>query len=610
MISFLRFDAFSYSDFDLAIFTHECWKILHGSGNISILNNTPIWGNALELISFINCLPFFLFNYNPKSLLFLQAFFLGAGAIPIFLIGRRKIYEPLAACLAISYLFYPSIWFANLYEYNPLVYATFTLLMAFYLFEMERFKLFMLFIFLSLINRTDLGIVTVMFGFYALLSKRSWRWVLGPSLMSVLWVVVGLLVIIPKFKNGISFDTYYPQFGKGFAEIIKNVFLHPDIVYRSFVTPGNIEYFVLILSPVCFFPLFALKEFLICALSLFQHLISIRPQEHTIFFHYTSTITPFVYISAVYGMMRFFGNRRVSVLICVLPILLSIFSNGMYGPLSKYQDYLMQTSKDAEDVYKKEMLKTVLKNDRVISSFEFSPMLAGRKDYYSFHFVYSGFLWDNVPYDTPKGIDYALINFQDFRLLSFYRPGADNRVREFLEQGHFGVLDRVNSVVLFKKGYQGALKLYEIHDARDEENLTTGIFQTSNQIRLKAFDVHKEFRKNGVFLNFVFHWKALSSLNQEALARMVIVDHTGQEVHIDQRSICYGIYPTYRWAPGQEIDEYYDMVLPSSLPVGDYKVYMLLFPKGSSAAYPLTKIDGNKLVGDAHTYTMLTTFSI
>src|SRR5438132_1310344 len=70
-ISFLRYNAFSYSDFDSAVYIHECWKILHGSTLISIFCNTSILGNALELISFLIAPLYGFFFCNPKFLLFL-----------------------------------------------------------------------------------------------------------------------------------------------------------------------------------------------------------------------------------------------------------------------------------------------------------------------------------------------------------------------------------------------------------------------------------------------------------------------------------------------------------------------------------------------------------
>jgi len=335
-----------------------------------------------------------------------------------------------------------------------------------------------------------------------------------------------------------------------------------------------------------------------------------RYQEHTIFFHYTSTITPFVYISAAYGMSRLAQSRRATLIMCVLPLFLSIFANGIYGPMSQYRYYFLQLNRDREDMYKGKMLNEIPGNAAVVSSFEFSPMLAARPYFYSFHYIYAGYFSANVPYRTPNNIDYALINFNDHRLLSFQNHGSDIHMREFFDNNRFGVVDMVNNVVLFKKGYQGSLKLYEIHPATNASGTTGTGVQISNQINLSAFDIDQGHKDDQLFLNFVFHWKALGPMDQDIHAMMVVVNAEGRVVYFKKRDLCYGIYPTFRWSPKQEVIEYYHMLVPSPLAVGEYKVYMVLFPVGQAVGTDLNKIGGNKLVGGVHPYTILTSFLI
>src|ERR1041385_3575952 len=105
-ISFLRYEAFSYSDYDSAVFIHEAWKIMHGRSDITLLDGASIWGNAVDVVTYLIAPYFALFAFNPKSLFALQALSLGFGAVPLFLIARRKIPQSLALALAISYLFY------------------------------------------------------------------------------------------------------------------------------------------------------------------------------------------------------------------------------------------------------------------------------------------------------------------------------------------------------------------------------------------------------------------------------------------------------------------------------------------------------------------------
>ena len=73
VVCVLRYEAFSYTDYDAAIYIHELWKVLHGSANVSILNHVPIWGNAQEFAS-VYTSPFYAISFlNPRSVFVLQS---------------------------------------------------------------------------------------------------------------------------------------------------------------------------------------------------------------------------------------------------------------------------------------------------------------------------------------------------------------------------------------------------------------------------------------------------------------------------------------------------------------------------------------------------------
>lgn len=608
VISFRRYDAFSYSDFDFSIFVHEYWKIAHGSARISLFLDVPIWGNAMEFFSVLMSPIFALFNFNPKSLLFLQAFGLGAGAIPIFLISRRLFPEKVAACFAISYLFYPSIWYANLYEYNALVFMTFTLLMAFYSLQSDRFGMFMFFVLVSIINRADVGIVTFMFGVYALMEKKGWKWVIWPSLVSFLWVAASLLFIIPKFKGALSYDSNYPQFGKGFDEIIRNMIFHPEILWKSLTTSDDAKFFFQILYPVGFISLLGLKQFLICGLSLIQHLASVRYQEHTILFHYTSTITPFVYISAAYGMARLIAKRDITFIMCALPIVLSLLANCFYGPIKYYREYTYQLQQDAEDIYKKELLKEIPKDLPAVSSFEFSPMLAGRNRFYSFHYIYGGLFAKGVPYQTPSDIQYALINFQDPRMLGFRQNDSHQKMRAFISEGRFGVVDKINSIALLKKGHSSDMKLYDV--LTPAQPIEGGVAEGKNGARILRVDSQLIEKRGQNVLRLSFHWGTMNKVREDFWLALAVFDSKDKQVYAQTRQNVYGLYPSSLWAPGQEIIDYYDMLLPASLKAGEYKVYVALLTISMDRYILINKIDGNALVGKPQWNIMVAKFRI
>lgn len=585
-ISFLRYDAFSYTDFDFAIFVHEAWKAWHGSANISILNDLPIWGNALELVSFMTAPLFFLFNFDPKGLLFLQALAHGASAVPVFLIAHRKLPAVMAMCLALSFLFFPAVWYANLYEYYPIVFTTFTLLMAFYFFELNRFGWFMFFIVISMLNRVDVGLVTVMFGLYALTERRPWKWVLWPSLLSIVWVVLGLFVIIPAFNPATFHDAHYSQFGKGFGEIIRNMLLHPELVAKVLFTPDKVRYFFEMFLPVVFFPLLGLKQFLICSLSIFQHMASSRAHEHSILYHYTATVTPFIYISAVYGMARFNATKWKFVFLCFAPLFFSILANLQYGPLSKKQDYIAQLTVNSEDRYKKELLKEITADAVVTGSFEFSPMLAGRDRFYSFHFIYSGLFLDKKPYKTPDDSRYALINFNDLRLVSFQSSLSDINTQEFLKNNQMGIVDHINGTVLYKRGLTSMLKLYDTKPLSADAQV---VFDVEKRLNFLGAD-HRYIRKRGFsVLQAQYRWQAAGKVYDDIWVFTDIVDQKGKVYNLGVRSLCYSVFHPSHWDPDTAVAEYYDLVLPDDLPNGEYRVKISLHSVNSNRKLPLSR---------------------
>jgi uncharacterized membrane protein len=584
VICILRYEAFSYSDYDAAIYIHELWKVLHGSANVSILNNVPIWGNAQEFAS-VYTSPFYALSFfNPRSVFVLQSVFLGAGAIPVYLIACRKLPKTVAVAFALSYLCYPAMGFSNLYEYNPLSLTTFTLLMAFYFFQGNRFGWFMVFILLSMFNRLDVGMVTAMFGVYAFVVRKPWRWVIVPFVVSLGWVCFGLFYLIPNFKGIMGFDMYYPQFGKGFGNIIVNVITHPVILWNSLMTTENAKLLMYLFIPVGFLSLGGPLEFLICGLSLAQHMISLRSFEHTIYYHYTSTITPFVYIAAIYGAARyikFFGFR---IWLVVLPIALSIAGNVVYGPLSHYREYAKDMTKDELDDYKSALLRKIDPAVSVASSFEFSPMLAGRYDYYSFHYIYSGLFHTGAVYPVPENIGVVLVNFNDFRLLSFSREESASNMTRFFAMHKYGVVSMANSVVFLQDGYKGRLQLYEVK--KSEENFSGGLLKVKDWLLLKGFTISPAKEGDVDFLEFIFDWRSLSQ-GQDNVWMNIRILRQGEPVYEDAHQICYGIYPAKKWALGEDVADHYRMLIPKRLKSGEYDVdisFMTLQNKRMSPA--------------------------
>ena len=56
-----------------------------------------------------------------------------------------------------------------------------------------------------------------------------------------------------------------------------------------------------------------------------------------------------------------------------------------------------------------------------------------------------------------------------------------------------------------------------------------------------------------------------------------LVDASGQLVHQIDREPVDGLWPTTSWQPGRPVSDRYALLLPGSLPVGDYQLLLVVY---------------------------------
>ena len=149
-LSFLKYQSFSYFDWDLASDAIVLWNSVHGKFLYYPFLGQSIFGAHLYLITLL-ILPIYVIFQNPLTLLFLQSMFLGLAAFPLYLLARIKLNKAFSLSLVLAYLLYPPLGYINLFESHFEIYEIFFLFFALYYFEKERFRNFLAFILLTLL---------------------------------------------------------------------------------------------------------------------------------------------------------------------------------------------------------------------------------------------------------------------------------------------------------------------------------------------------------------------------------------------------------------------------------------------------------------------------
>ena len=378
--SFLRYDNFFTGRFDLGNMDQAVWNTIHGRiFQITDPNGTAIISRLAFHADFILILisPLYLIWSHPKMLLLLQSVTLSLGAIFVYLISKHVLKNKnISLTFALVFLLNPSLQYSNLYDFHPVVLSTSFLLAASYFLIKKAYPLFILFAFLSALCKEEVWAIVAVFGLILTIRsiihflknksypkiKLAFELLIGLSVFTVSLGIFYYLIwyLIPATRGGNHFAlSYYSDFGFSPTSIIKNILFSPLKTMQIIFSKNQLYYLFQLFLPVGFLS-FASPLALIFALpDLAINLLSNNSQLHEIYFQYTATITPFIFISAIYGVKRLiklFPKLNLSTY-CYFLILTTLLSMTLFGPLPG-------TKKPSV-----EMFNTVSQEEKIIDGF-------------------------------------------------------------------------------------------------------------------------------------------------------------------------------------------------------------------------------------------------
>ena len=125
------------------------------------------------------------------------------------------------------------------------------------------------------------------------------------------FVVFYLLVshIIPSSRGDVHFAlSYFSHLGSSPLEIVLSLFTSPQKWIQLVFAPERLSYLLSVFAPVAFLPVFSLPTLLFAAPDFAINLLSNNGQLHEIYYQYTASVTPFIFIATIYAV-RFLKKR-------------------------------------------------------------------------------------------------------------------------------------------------------------------------------------------------------------------------------------------------------------------------------------------------------------
>ncbi|MEK7120895.1 MAG: DUF2079 domain-containing protein, partial [Patescibacteria group bacterium] len=340
LASFLRYENYYTGRFDLGNMAQTVWNTIHG--NFFMLTNP----NGTEQVSrlafhadFILILlsPFYLIWEDPRMLLLIQTAVLTFGGIFVYFLSKEILKnKTVSLALALCFFLNPAVNYTNLFDFHAVSLATTFFLAAFYFIQKKNYVLVLIFLALAGITKEQVWLINALIGLYLVLIHK--QKLLGVFIFAISSLIFYFLIwiIIPNSLGAEHFALeFYSDFGSSPADVIKGIATHPVQTIQTLLLPDRIGYMKQLFMPLGYMSFLAPVFLIFASPDLGINHLSNFPPMHQIYYQYSATVTPFIFLSTIYGI-KFVKSKIPDIpypVFAVVLILLTLISAYDFGPL-------------------------------------------------------------------------------------------------------------------------------------------------------------------------------------------------------------------------------------------------------------------------------------
>lgn len=249
------------TSYDLALEENILWNILHG---FKFFRSSPFsgstgshFGNHATFFSYLIA-PIYALYQHAETLLVIQAILMGAAAVPLFFFARRHLGAWMGCAIAITYLLYPPLHGAALYDFHYLPLGPVFLWSSLYCLEARRDRWALLFIVLTISVREDVAVGLGIVGAYLVLGGGRPKAGLLVGALGAGAFVLLKLVVMPRFAGHDSFVYMYsgllPSGESTFGGVLKTVATNPGFTFASLIERDKLIYVLELFVPLALLP--------------------------------------------------------------------------------------------------------------------------------------------------------------------------------------------------------------------------------------------------------------------------------------------------------------------------------------------------------------------
>jgi uncharacterized membrane protein len=288
------------STYDSALYDQGVWLLSRFETPFVTLMGRNLFGDHTS-IALVFLVPVYWVFPAAGTLFFAQSAAIGAGAIPVFLYGRKRLgSEWLALVGAAAYLLHPAVGWTNLENFHPDAFLGVFVAFAIYAALEERWRMYVVFVVLSLLVKEDASLVIVPLGIWVAL-KRNRRIGLLTILGSVAFMLVAMFLVMRSLIGVPTRNGWRIPFG-GPRGVIDTALTNPTQLVDHLRDDGRPWYLWQMTAPFAWLFLRAPSVALISSLVLFTNVLSTFWYQYQIQYHYSLVAVPALSMGTVYAI--------------------------------------------------------------------------------------------------------------------------------------------------------------------------------------------------------------------------------------------------------------------------------------------------------------------
>ncbi len=444
--------------FDLGIYDNLLWRTLHGDFlGSSVIPFGKHWAAHFDPILGL-LVPIYALAPDAETLLITQSFWLGTGVFPIYLMTKHRLGSPFAGVLlALLYALHPALHGVNMFDFHSVALAIPLMMWAVY-FVARKSPWLWPTLALLLACREDMALLACFIGAYAILERRP-RTGLAIIGISLSYLAFVKLVIMPDSGLMMSGDKVYsyakfysemiPRPEEGVRGLVLNLISNPVHALQMLCKEAKLRFFVQLLLPLLFVPLFAGRARMLWLYGLVFIGLASRPNMFALNFQYSTLLFPMLFIATPEALARLGESKHLRALgvapsrlrpaLLMSMLVASSLTSWKFGvfipndafmagwqPFTRSPDKRLRLRSDRV----REMVAAIPADAAVSASSEIGPQLSNREKLYR---------WPDL-------------RDAEYLLLGVWRFGKSEKRRvETLKHRRFELIDSFDGVELLRR---------------------------------------------------------------------------------------------------------------------------------------------------------------